>query len=335
MGETKIEWTDATWNPGIFGCEEVSPACANCYAAPMAHRLVGMGRYPEGVTARRASGVHWSGVVRVADSIQGLDGLPKRAHKRVFVTSMSDLFHKDVPFRFIADVFDAMNDRQHLTFQVLTKRPERAFEWWQWSTALPDPDQDKGIRYCWPRNVWLGATVEDQARADERIPWLLRVPAPVRLLSMEPLLGPVNLRRVVYDGVCAIDALEGLCGWPSPHADCERLHWVITGGESGHRARPSNPQWFRNIRDACLQTDVPFFFKQWGSWVGEEDCDAAPRGYHEQSSEDGGRPRHEWPSGSGCPGHPVAYRETSYHFGRDYDPKTLDGVTHRAFPVTP
>lgn len=272
MGETKIEWTDATWNPGIFGCEEVSPACANCYAAPMAHRLVGMGRYPEGVTVRRASGVHWSGVVRVADSIQGLDGLPKRAHKRVFVTSMSDLFHKDVPFRFIADVFDAMNDRQHLTFQVLTKRPERAFEWWQWSTALPDPDQDKGIRYCWPRNVWLGATVEDQARANERIPALLQIPARVRFLSCEPLLGPVQLGDALGACRCTVESMEG-AGWHAANcpATRPRIDWVIAGGESGGGARPSHPDWFRSLRDQCGEAGVPFLFKQWGEFVSDRD----------------------------------------------------------------
>lgn len=386
MGRTRIEWARHVWNPGLYGCKPVSPACEHCYAAPMAHRLVGMGRYPEGITKRGPDGVGWTGVVMRSLTIQGLDSLPKTdrgGRKRVFVTSMSDVFHPNVPLDHsghswtLMDLFREMRARPHVDFLVLTKRPERAREFAQVasryhvSTAVYPPQTE---RWTWPANVWIGCTVEDQRRADERIPHLLQIPARVRFLSCEPLLGPVNLGDWLdvldHCGACGQE-IEGAtcdrcpeCGaecaltrtWGTAQADRWRtgeryaedgrhddlsgpaLHWVITGGESGHHARPSNPQWFRDLRDQCAAAGVPFFFKQWGAWVGEEDCDEAPSGYHEQSPEDGGRPRHEWP------GRLIAERlreragrdrfpgETSYRFGRDFDPKTLDEQTHNEVP---
>ena len=181
---TNIEWTDHTLNPGIYGCQEVSPACANCYAAAMARRLAGMGQGAYEGVARQGG---WTGEVRVDfDRIKpAFDALPKRKPARVFVTSMSDLFHPDVPASFIDRVFREMEARPHLTFQVLTKRPEHMVSWWRWT------DGD----FAWPTNVWAGTTVEDQRRADERIPELLEVPAAVRFLSCETLLGRIDISR--------------------------------------------------------------------------------------------------------------------------------------------
>lgn len=237
-----ILWTDHTVNPGIYGCEEVSPACANCYAASMAHRLSAIGVYPDGITTRRTSGVHWSGVVRVnyAAIATAFAKLPKRKPARVFVTSMADLFHADVPEAFHDAVFAEMESRPNLTFQVLTKRPERMA---RYATSIE-----------WPANVWAGTTVEDQRRADDRIPHLLRVPAGVRFLSMEPLLGAVDLAFTCFNGADSFGTMPG-------------IHWVITGGESGAKARPSHPDWFRSIRDACAAAGVAFHFKQWGEYV--------------------------------------------------------------------
>lgn len=186
MSLSSIGWTDITWNPGIYGCREVSRACLNCYAAKMAHRLVAMGHYPPGITTKRASGVHWSGHVEVADEPTNLHHLPKKKPARVFVTSMSDLFHPDVPDNFIRAVFMEMKNRPHLTFQVLTKRPERILAFWRaWI-------EDQAINWPWPSNVWIGCTIEGQDQ-DDRLLHLVQVPARVRFVSCEPLMGPLDL----------------------------------------------------------------------------------------------------------------------------------------------
>ena len=231
---TSIEWTDRTLNPGVYGCQIASPACQHCYAAALAHRLQRMGQPAYGgLTEKRDGIVRWTGEVRVDyDAIAPTFAkLPRSKPTRVFVTSMADLFHADVPFDFVDRVFDEMRRRPHVTFQVLTKRTARMAEF----------AEARG----WPRNAWAGSTVEDQRRADERIPHLRRVPAVVRFLSMEPLLGPVDLRG--GDGV----------------------GWVIAGGESGRHARITHPDWFRSLRDQCAASGIPFFFKQWGEWSDE------------------------------------------------------------------
>lgn len=253
MSATKIEWTDHTINPGIYGCGIESPACTNCYAMGMAARLERMGRAEYAGTTRDG---RWTGEVRVdyAAIRPAFASLPKAKPARVFVTSMADLFHADVPDAFILAVFEEMAARPHLTFQVLTKRIARVPDWFAGRVG----------GYRWPANVWIGTTVEDQRRADERIPHLLRVPARVRFLSMEPLLSGVNLERWLW--------ASGVDGEPAPrnepHQPC--LHWVIAGGESGPRARPTDPAWARSLRDQCAATDVPFFWKQWGRWVPAE-----------------------------------------------------------------
>lgn len=210
---SKIEWTEATWNP-VTGCTKVSPGCAHCYAETFAERFRGVPGHP-----------YESGFdLTLRPERIGQPLLWKRP-KLIFVNSMSDLFHDDVPTSFIADVFRTMELASWHTFQILTKRPERVAAM---SDSLP-----------WPGNVWMGVSVENQ-RWTNRIDALRATDAQVTFLSCEPLLGPLAL-------------------------DLKGIDWVIVGGESGHRARPMHVDWARSIRDQCQVQGVPFFFKQWGA----------------------------------------------------------------------
>jgi protein gp37 len=223
-----IEWTDATWNP-VVGCTPVSPGCLNCYAARLALRLASM---PNGVgqkyrgTAKRAQNGRpvFTGLIRV-DEHALLMPSRWRSPRRVFVNSMSDLFHEDVPREFIGRVFGVMQQNPQHTFQILTKRPERAAE------LAPS--------LHWPANVWMGTSIESD-RYYVRIDHLRSIPAAIRFLSCEPLLGP----------------LKGL--------PLTGIHWVIVGGESGPAARPMERHWVRDIKRQCRQYSAAFFFKQWG-----------------------------------------------------------------------
>lgn len=222
-----IAWTDATWNP-VHGCTRVSEGCNHCYAEVRAARFSGEGLPFHGLArfvgteGRREA--RWSGDVRLVPEALGL---PRRWRnpRLVFVCSMSDLFHDSVPNDYIRQVFDVMAQTPQHRFQVLTKRSVRL------RTMAPVLQ--------WPSNVWAGVTVESAARLD-RVTDLRSVPASVRFLSLEPLLGPL------------------------PGLSLEGINWVIVGGESGARFRPMQPEWVRDIRDACIGAGVPFFFKQWG-----------------------------------------------------------------------
>jgi protein gp37 len=213
MASSSIEWTELTWNP-TTGCDKISAGCKFCYAEIMTRRLKAMGveKYQDGFKVREHEG-----------ALAIPFGWKKPA--MVFVNSMSDLFHKDVSLGFIKRVFDVMNANPHLVFQVLTKRSERLAE------------------ICselqWSQNIWMGVSVEDD-RVAHRIDDLRIVPAAVRFLSCEPLIGP--LRNLNLRGI----------------------DWVIVGGESGAKPRPMQPEWALNIRDQCAMHDVAFFFKQWG-----------------------------------------------------------------------
>jgi protein gp37 len=208
-----IEWTNMTWNP-VTGCTKVSQGCKNCYAERMAKRLQAMGvsRYQNGFTLT---------------THEDLLTLPKtwKSPRLVFVNSMSDLFHENVPCEFIQSVFQTMNECPHHIFQVLTKRSSRVLE--------------LASQVTWTPNIWMGVSVEDR-NVTHRIDDLRRVPAKVRFLSCEPLIG--SLSDLTLDGI----------------------HWVIVGGESGPRARPMDGRWVLEIRDNCKRSGVPFFFKQWG-----------------------------------------------------------------------
>ena len=212
-GKSSIEWTEATWNP-VTGCTKVSPGCKHCYAERFANRLKMMGnpRYKNGFQ----STLH-----------PDLLSIPLRWRqpRTIFVNSMSDLFHKDVPASFIRSVFDTMESASWHTFQILTKRSERLAE------LAPS--------LVWPENVWMGVSVENE-RYSFRIDHLREVPAAIRFLSLEPLLGPLD------------------------KLDLDGIHWAIVGGESGPGARPMKADWVRAIRKQCRAQKVPFFFKQWG-----------------------------------------------------------------------
>jgi len=212
-GNSHIEWTDATWNP-VTGCSKISPGCKNCYAERMAKRLKAMGQ-PNYVNGFR---------VTVHPHMLDLP-LIWRKPRRVFVNSMSDLFHEDVPLEFIRRVFAVMAKAHWHQYQLLTKRSARALE------------LDRHLD--WRPNIWFGVSIENAAYV-HRIEDLRRTRAQVRFLSLEPLLGP------------------------PPALDLNGIDWVIVGGESGPRARPMKPEWVRQVRDQCLQAGVPFFFKQWG-----------------------------------------------------------------------
>lgn len=210
---SRIEWTEATWNP-LTGCTKVSPGCKHCYAERMSKRLQRMGQssYRNGFK------------LTLHEHLVELP-LSWKKPRRIFVNSMSDLFHKDVPLDFIQRVFDTMVRASHHQFQVLTKRPERVAEL---SSELP-----------WPPNVWMGTSVENQKYAF-RIDYLRQTDAQVKFLSLEPLLGPLS------------------------DLNLSGIDWAIVGGESGPKARPMDPRWVLDIRDQCLDQDVAFFFKQWG-----------------------------------------------------------------------
>lgn len=247
MAKTKIEWADTVWNPTV-GCSKVTEGCRNCYAERMANRLQAMGR-PEYQGLVDDQG-HWTGLVNSVDERLG-EPLRWKQPRRVFVNSMSDLFHENVTDWFIYTVFAYMFEAKNHTFMVLTKRPERMKSFMETSY----PSWTKGF----PRNVWLGVSVEDQKSADERIHHLLRTPAQVRFVSCEPLLGPVDIREYLISGYTELD---GTAGHKVPALD-----WVICGGESGPDARPMHPGWARSLRDQCQDAGVPFFFKQWGEWI--------------------------------------------------------------------
>jgi protein gp37 len=265
---TKIEWTDATWNP-ITGCTLVSEGCRYCYAARLAATRMKHHPSRKGLARINAAGeAKFTGEVRLNE--QWLDQpLRWRKPRRIFVCAHGDLFHEAVPDEWIDRVFAVMALSRH-QFQVLTKRPERAREYMNGnrygvvnaaveiiSDARGDvagvvqrENMDRSGEWPLP-NVWLGTSVEDQATADARIPALLATPAAVRFVSCEPLLGPVDLLR-----------------WSGLEGDADfGLDWVIVGGESGPNARPMHPDWARSLRDQCQAAGVPFFFKQVGEWT--------------------------------------------------------------------
>jgi len=218
-----IEWTEMTWNP-VRGCTRVSEGCRHCYAERIASRFNGEGQAYEGLAMITTAGPRWTNQVRMLPEL--LDQPRRWRQPRViFVNSMSDLFHPDVTLEFIQQVFAVMEECPQHTFQVLTKRSERVREL---APHLP-----------WPANVWMGVSVEDE-RVVQRVRDIREVPAEVRFLSVEPLIGP----------------LEDL--------PLEGIHWVIVGGESGPGARPMQEEWVLSIQEQCRRAEVAFFFKQWG-----------------------------------------------------------------------
>lgn len=238
MGEnSKIEWCDHTFNP-VIGCQKVSEGCKFCYAETLMDHRYGKAKWGPGQTRVRTSAANWREPYRWNRQAES-----EGRRQRIFCASLSDVFedHPDwIEPR--VDLFRMIVHTPALDWLLLTKRPQN---------VMPMLD-----RMGWPSlmdNIWIGTSVENQAAADERIPILLEVPAKVRFLSMEPLLGPVNLRKCYEKKVTRWDG---------------GVNWVIVGGESGHGARPMHPDWARSLRDQCQGANVPFLFKQWGEWVG-------------------------------------------------------------------
>lgn len=313
---TKIEWTGATWNP-VVGCSRASRGCDHCYAVGMTHRLEGMGKQKyAGLTVLNGRGErHFNGTVRCVED-ELTTPLRWKTPRRVFVCSMSDLFHPKVPFGFIARVFDVMCswrwpskraeregnaedlvDPGH-TYQLLTKRPERVPEFLDWVFASWPGDSPFNLHLSARRgiapDIWLGCSAEDQATLDKRLPHLLRCPAAVRWLSLEPLLGPIDLGLGRPGGECLPELRH--------HSKSVPLHtmigWVVGGGESGPGARECEVGWIRSIVRQCHDARVPVFVKQLGArpvnrgdpcWDG---CDCGL--HHGFISRKGGDPD-EWP----------------------------------------
>lgn len=220
MVSTRIEWAGEVWNP-VTGCSKVSEGCRHCYAERMARKLAGRFGYPRTEPFR---------VVIHPDRLD--DNKSPFSVKRpsmIFVGSMTDLFHQDVPDTFLLDIFHLLRECDWHTFLILTKRPERMRDFMQTNDIIP--------------HLLFGVSVEDQPAADKRVPILLETRAAGRFVSYEPALGPANF---------------------SPYL--ASLDWVIAGGETGLGARPAHPDWFRSVRDQCVRAGVPFFFKQWGEW---------------------------------------------------------------------
>ena len=285
--ETGIAWTDSTWNP-LRGCSRVSAGCENCYAEAMAGRFSGHGMPYEGLVRKTAKGMRWTGDVRLI--LEHLnDPLRWTRPRRVFVNSMSDLFHQNVPFEWIAAIFAVMAGSQDHVFQVLTKRPERMLEFFRWvaldgeatmcmrrSLRALSPCAGKewdtalrciqGCSDAWPLpNVWMGVSAATQETFNERVPLLLQCPAAVRWVSLEPLVEDVKF--TVHTNTVHLNALTGrmVDGDGDVGEASASLDWVVVGGESGPRARMFDIVWARNIAAACAEAETPCFIKQLGS----------------------------------------------------------------------
>lgn len=340
---TKIEWTDATWNP-ITGCTLVSEGCRHCYAARLAATRLRDHPSRKGLARINAAGeAKFTGEVRLNYHWMH-QPLQWKRPRMIFVCAHGDLFHESVPRDWVDMVFAVMAMAPQHIFQVLTKRPERARAYLTERALLgldiaackvqlygplkrdkplrvPFAETGVGSEYRpWPLpNVWLGTSVEDQATANARIPYLVTTPAAVRWISAEPLLGPVDLNHVDFMADCPSDCEYGAVDPSTGCFECRRcedtgktdeigLDWVVAGGESGNQARPANPQWFRDLRDQCAKFDIPFLFKQWGEWVSVSEVEGP--GEH-----------HAFPDG-----------RTVRRTGKSSAGRSLDGVEHNGFP---
>jgi protein gp37 len=277
----KIGWLNLpgykgeTWNP-IIGCSKVSAGCENCYAERMAVRLSGIEKtaYYSMVTCRTAHTLPtaWTGRTELIQS-QLTKPMKWKKPRVVFVCSMGDLFHENTSFEDIDQIFATMASCQQHIFILLTKRAGKMHQWFNWKDTSWKNEGMQGnerIRYYawmnhgkeieyedwkWPLpNVWLGVTAENQETANERLPYLIKIPAAIKLVSVEPMLGPLNI------------SMWMATGWTEPPYD-DVINWVICGGESGPGSRPMHPDWVRSLRYQCKEAEVPFFFKQWGEWM--------------------------------------------------------------------
>lgn len=296
MKNSKIAWTDHTFNPWI-GCTKVSPGCLNCYAAAQDHRW-GHDSFGKGKPRRRTSDAYWKQPLKwnrdaadfAANCSAAFEAPP--AHPKVFCASLADWLDDEMPIEWLADLLALIQATPNLDWLLLTKRPENWARRVEAASLCEHNDRNEyygrnagGWMASWlrgeaPANVWIGTTVENQYAADERIPALLQIPAKVRFLSCEPLIGSVDL-RLVRTTPCAhrgcLNHVSHPCEGCGYQAGKLPIHWVICGGESGPGARPMNPNWARSLRDQCKASAVPFFFKQWGAWMPWQMRPEAPR----------------------------------------------------------
>lgn len=375
---THIEWTDATWNI-VTGCSVVSPGCTNCYAMRLAGTRLRHHPSRAGLTSPSKAGPVWNGQVRF-----NTDWLTQPLRwtrpRMIFVAAHGDLFHDGVTNDQLDQVFAVMALCPQHTFQILTKRPERMRSYvdaghnpvihadvrghavWQeafsinrkagraddrFTSALRAQGCVPGLDRPWPLlNVWLGVSVEDQTRADERIPVLLDTPAAVRWISAEPLLGPVDLAQLPFPKSCdcldawpTLNALtsdvycEGCCEGPEATTS-PTLDWVVAGGESGPGGRPMHPDWARQLRDQCADAGTPFLFKQWGAWApGENAANTIGRAVDTADWFDGRWDFQRLTAGD-CEDMHIDDEPTLYRAGKKAAGRLLDGVRHDGFPET-
>jgi protein gp37 len=315
---TTISWCDATFNPW-WGCSKVSPACDHCYAERDAKRFA-PGRVLWGVGAERRTfgDAHWQAPLKWAKTMPAKLG----RRPRVFCASMGDWLDLDAPLDDFVRLLDTIRRTPELDWLLLTKRignwRKRLEGAWGWAAGGDPQSPQIPWMKAWlagdaPRNVWIGATVVDQAEADRDIPKLLALPARVRFLSIEPMLGPVRL-----DMLCTpndrviVNALTGQSGTgfeTKLPLDQRGIDWVIAGGESGPHARPAHPDWFRSLRDQCAAASVPFHFKQWGEFVSVSEVEGPGAHY-------------TFPDGN-----------TVRRTGKAAAGRLLDGVEHNGFPA--
>ena len=281
MKNTAIEWADHTFNPWV-GCTKVSPACDHCYAENLMSSRMHVVQWGTGQPRKRTSARTWNDPLRWNAEAERLG-----VRYRVFCASLADVFDNEVPLQWRQDLFELIGRTLHLDWLLLTKRIGNAKTMMADAlSAFPSANRDGMI---WPLpNVWLGATICDQTEADRDVPKLLDTPAARRFVSLEPLLGPVNLNGIgrYTSGWRNIDALRGIdthghlamspsqcSSMVSSVIGAPKLDWVIVGGESGAHARPMHPEWVRALRDQCVDAGVPFLFKQHGEWLATEFCD--------------------------------------------------------------
>lgn len=302
MGEnSKIEWTDNTFNPWI-GCTKVSPGCAECYAETLMDKRYGRVKWGPQGTRERTSESNWKQPLKWQRQAER-----EGRRFRVFCASLADVFEDNPQVAdWRSDLWDLIELTPSLDWLLLTKRPEnirRFTKRWDTLEQLP-------------ANIWIGTSVENQEQAEKRIPELLRIPAAVRFLSCEPLLGPIDFDNVIPGGISAVDG---------PYVP--GIHWVIAGGESGPNARPMRPDWARSLRDQCKAAGVPFFFKQWGEWIpyecGEGYVWKAQNG--EIFSQDGETFQDK---GIKLYNNKLGFRKIGKHAAGSL----LDGVEHKEFP---
>lgn len=335
--ETKIEWCDHTFNPWI-GCTKISPGCDHCYAERQMDKRLGKAKWGAGQPRWRTGESNWrlpvlwnwwhsrqmdawdAGLALAQGDEQDLllRGFVKPVRPRVFCASLSDVFDSEVDPAWRVDLFELIAKTPNLDWLLLTKRIGNARAMLNETVETMAHGINDWDFLPWP-NVWIGATIVNQAEADRDVPKLLAIPAAVRFLSIEPMLGPVDLTKLPTvdpefpdDGEFYRDVLgqrdwhpDWECGesWLGPAID-----WVIAGGESGHNARPVHPDWFRSLRDQCAEAEVPFLFKQWGEWASVSEVS-------------GPGPNFTFPDG-----------QTLRRVGKQLAGRRIDGAMHHAFP---